>query len=160
MGQRGPKPKPKALRLLRGASAASRNPAPAVSDPPAIPAGLTELEQDAWQGLMAELGAVPGLISRADRGVCELVARLEPAMRAAAVVVRTEGSTLTCLDAEGRVKFVQTRPEGTFLLKTSALLKTLYAELGLSPSGRCRVSLTPAAPSSKLDRFLQERHGA
>ena len=151
---------PKALRLLRNLPNGSRHPAPAMSDPPAMPDGLTTIEQDAWRGLMAELQAVPGLVSRADRGACELVARLEPALRAAAVVVRTEGSTLTCLDAEGRVRFVQTRPEATFLLKTGALLKALYGELGLTPSGRSRVSLTPATPTSKLDRFLQERHGA
>ena len=102
-------------------------------------------------------GTRPSSLSRADRGVCELIARLEPMLRAAAIVVRAQGSTLTCLDKTGQVKFVQTRPEATFILKTAATLKGLYAELGLSPSGRCRVSLSPA---SKLDAFLHERHGA
>jgi P27 family predicted phage terminase small subunit len=151
---------PRALRLMRGVPAKTRTPLPAPSDPPTQPAGLSGDEVACWSVLLAELSAVPGLVSRADRGICELVARLEPMLRAAAIVVREQGSTLTCLDKTGAVKFIQTRPEATFLLKTAATLKTLYAELGLSPSGRCRVSLTPAAPASKLDRFLKERHGA
>jgi len=55
------------------------------------------------------------------------------------------------------VKFVQTRPEATFALKTATLLKGLYAELGLTPSGRSRVSVSPQPKASKLDSFLQGR---
>lgn len=151
---------PKALRLLRHATATTRQPAAVLAaDPPTMPAGLSPVEETCWHGLLGELGAVPGLTSRADRGVCELVARLEPAMRAAAVLVREKGSTVECFDKDGNIKFIQQRTEAVFLLKTGALLKSLYAELGLSPSGRCRVSLSPAPPASKLDRFLQARHG-
>lgn len=125
-----------------------------------MPDGLSTEEQTCWAGLMAELAAIPGLVTRADRGVCELVARLEPAMRAAAVVVRDEGSTVVCKDRDGLVKFIQQRAEASFLIKSAAALKSLYAELGLTPSGRCRVSLAPAAPTSKLDRFLSGQHGA
>jgi phage terminase small subunit len=163
VGRRGPKPLPAALLVLRGSNRAVtvRNP-PAVGpgEAPRMPKGLSPDERACWRGLMRELGTVPGLLARADRGVCELLSRLEPMLRASAVIVREQGSTLQCLDAEGRLKFVQTRPEATFVLKAGALVKGLYGELGLSPSGRCRVSLTPAAPASKLDRFLQEKHGA
>lgn len=150
---------PRALRLLgRGATTNMPRPTGAVAvDPPSMPVGLNAAERRAWEGLQAELSAIPGLISRADRGVCELVARLEPMIRAAAVVVRKHGSTLTCLDKAGQVKFVQTRPEATFLLKTGALLKGLYAELSLSPSGRSRVNVTPSPKPSRLDTYLQER---
>lgn len=161
MGKRGPKPQPQALRLLRGPGGTTRTPGPVPpADPPAMPAGLSEGEQTCWTGLLAELSTVPGLLARADRGVIELVARLEPAMRAAAVVVREQGSTLTVTDAEGHIRFVQTRPEATFALKAMALLKTSYAELGLTPSGRVRVSLSPAAAPSKLDAFLGGSRGA
>lgn len=146
---------------MRGLPVSSRTPLPAVpGDPPAMPGGLSTEEQGCWCGLLQELATVPGLIARADRGVVELLSRLEPMFRTAAVVVREKGSTLECYDAEGRLKFVQTRPEASFLLKTGALIKGLYGELGLSPSGRCRVSVSPSAPASKLDRFLHDRHGA
>ena len=140
-------------------AAVRQPPVAPVGAPPTMPQGLDADEQACWAGLMAELAAVPGLISRADRGVCELVARLEPMNRKAAAVVREQGPTLSCFDAEGRLKFTQTRPEAVFVLKTSATLKGLYDQLGLSPSGRSRVSLTPAAPTSKLDAFMSERHG-
>jgi P27 family predicted phage terminase small subunit len=153
---------PKALRLLRHATKATRQPAAVLAtDPPMMPDGLNAAEQVCWAALMEELATVPGLATRADRGVCELVARLEPMLRKAAAVVRTKGSTLTCVDKDGLVKFVQTRPEATFVLKAAATLKGLYDQLGLSPSGRSRVALVPAAPTSKLDRFLAGRqHGA
>jgi len=162
MGRRGPKPTPRALKLLRHTTTTTRQPTAALGvDPPVMPAGLSAIEQAAWAGLQAELAAVPGLASRADRGVCELAARLEPAMRAAAEVVRDSGSTLTVYDGEGNIRYTQSRPEATFMLKTGALLKTLYAELGLSPSGRSRVSVNPAPAKSKLDSYLQGRtHGA
>jgi P27 family predicted phage terminase small subunit len=161
MGQRGPKPLPKALRLLRNAPPTTRHPATVLAaDPPTMPAGLSAAEETCWHGLLAEMSSVPGLLARADRGVLELAARLEPALRAAASTLRDEGATLTVRDKEGQVRFVQTRPEASFVLKTGALLRTLYAELGLSPSGRCRVSLSAAPPASKLDQFLAGRHGA
>jgi P27 family predicted phage terminase small subunit len=126
-----------------------------------MPAGLSKAEQACWTNLLAELASVPGLASRADRGVVELIARLEPALRAAAAVLRDEGSTLSVFDKDGALRYTQNRPEAGFVLKTAALLKGLYAELGLSPSGRCRVALSPAAPASKLDSFLSDRqHGA
>lgn len=160
MGRRGPKPLPKSLRIMRSPTTSVRQPPALGADPPVMPEGLSEAEQVCWRTLMSELATVPGLASQADRGVVELVARLEPMLRAAAVIVRESGSTLACYDQEGNVKFVQTRPEATFVLKTGSLLKGLYGELGLTPSGRSRVSLSPAAPASKLDRFLAERHGS
>jgi hypothetical protein len=109
---------------------------------------------------MSELASVPGLSTLADRGVCELVARLEPQLRAAAAVVRDSGPTFTVYTDEGLLRGIRARPETAFLLQAGGLLKALYSELGLTPSGRCRVALSPAAPSSKLDRFLADRHGA
>lgn len=153
---------PKALRLLRRAGVSGGQPGTVLAcSEPTMPANLSPDEQAAWRGLLSELATVPGLVSQADRGVCELVARLEPAMRAAAVVVREHGPTIECRDKDGNVKFIQTRNEATFFLKAAALLKTSYAELGLTPSGRCRVSLSPARPASKLETFLEARkHGA
>jgi P27 family predicted phage terminase small subunit len=156
MGSRGPRPMPAALKVLRGGSR-QRRPA-TIGDPPTMPAGLSEAEQACWTNLQTELASVPGLVSRADRGCCELIVRMEVAMRTAAVVVREQGPTFTVLDAEGHLRGIRTRPETAFLLKAGALLKTLYSELGLSPSGRCRVALSPAAPSSNLDLFLHDLH--
>ncbi len=107
---------------------------------------------------MAELGAVPGLAARCDRGACELVARLEPMLRQASAVVRESGPTFTVYDERGQVRGIRARPEAGLVLQAGGLLKALYSELGLSPSGRSRVSLSPSAPASKLDQFLAGRH--
>lgn len=146
MGRRGPKPAAKGLRLMRGMVPSSRTPAAPSGAPPVMPEGLSPEEQACWRGLLGELASVPGLSALADRGVLELLSRLEPMYRRAAGLVRTEGAAA--------------KVEAGFMLKTGALMRTLYSELGLSPSGRSRVSLTPAPPPSKLDAFLKDRHGA
>jgi P27 family predicted phage terminase small subunit len=127
-----------------------------------MPEGFSAEERACWQGLVRELESVPGLLARADRGVLELLARLEPQMRAASAVIRDMGPTVQTCDKDGHLRLVKTRPEAGFLLKIVALCKGLYGELGLTPSGRSRVSLTPAAPTSKLDTFLSKGkpHGA
>src|SRR4051812_28144727 len=105
MGRRGPKPAPHALRVLRGTVASTSAPG-ARGEAPAMPEGLSEAERACWHGIVAELQTVPGLLAAADRGVMELIARLEPMMRTAAVTVRDKGTTLESFDAEGRLKFV------------------------------------------------------
>lgn len=161
MGRRGPKPTPKPLRVLKHSAATARHPMRDLgADPPAMPDGLSEAEQAAWTRLLTELSVVPGLVCRADRGLCELVARLEPQLREAAEAVREKGATLEVFDKAGNLRFTQTRPEATHVLKVASLLKSAYAELGLTPSGRSRVSVSPAPAASKLDTYLQGRHGA
>jgi P27 family predicted phage terminase small subunit len=106
----------------------------------------------AWQGLVGELSTVPGLLMKADRGILELAARVEVQHRAAAAVVRDQGSTLIVRDAEGAVRFAQARPEAGLMVKFGAQLKALYEALGLSPAGRSRLSLPrDPAPSGRWD---------
>jgi P27 family predicted phage terminase small subunit len=133
---------PAALRVLRGKRVAKGTPIAAVGLP-RIPRDLSREERAAWRQLTTEMLTVPGLLARADRGVLELAARLAPMFRRAAIYVRDHGSTLEVLDDKGGVRFVQTRPEMTVVVKLSAQLKTIYTELGLSPSGRSRLSVTP-----------------
>jgi P27 family predicted phage terminase small subunit len=161
MGSRGPKPTPQALRVLRHAGATPRRPMRDLgADPPAMPDGLSAAEQAAWARLLGELSAVPGLVCRADRGLIEIVARMEPQLRAAWDVVRDKGATVEIRDKSGHLLSVRARPEATSGLKIAALLKTAYSELGLTPAGRSRVSVAPAPAASKLDAYLQGRHGA
>ena len=160
MAGHGPAPLPTALKVLRGAKRVNRRePSPAPGEP-AMPADLDATEAACWCGLVAELRVVPGLLTVADRGVLELAARLEPMFREAARHVRKHGSTLVVRDDRGAVKFTQQTPQMGTVIKVGAQLKTIYAELGLTPAGRTRVSVTPARPASKLQAFLGGKHGA
>jgi P27 family predicted phage terminase small subunit len=150
---------PGALRVLTGKRAKRGEPA-AVTGEPTMPADLSREERAAWRQLIRELQTVPGLLARADRGVLELAARMTPMFREAARHVRENGSTLVARDERGAVKFVQTTPQGQMVVKLGASLKTIFAELGLTPSGRSRLSVSAASGPSRLDAFRGGRHGA
>jgi P27 family predicted phage terminase small subunit len=125
---------PAALRVLRGKRVAKGTPA-ADTGEPTIPADLSREERAAWRQLVREMQTVRGLLARADRGVLELVSRLTPMFREAARHVREHGSTVVARDEKGAVKFMQQSPQMQTVIKVSAQLKSLYAELGLTPSG-------------------------
>jgi P27 family predicted phage terminase small subunit len=156
---RGPAPVPSALRVLRGSRQPKvREPKPATGRPKP-PADLSPPERAAWLEVVRELELVPGLLSKADRGVLELLARQVPVWRECMAHVRAHGSSLIVRDEKGSVKFLQTTPEATLAVKLGASLKALYAELGLTPAGRTRVDLAPAPVADALSTFLQKRSG-
>jgi P27 family predicted phage terminase small subunit len=159
MAGRGPAPVPSALRVLRGARPPKvREPKPARGRPK-TPADLSETEHAAWLEVVRELERVPGLCTRADRGVVELLARTLPVWREAMRHVREHGGSLVVRDEKGVVKFLQQTPEMTIAIKLGASLKSLYAELGLTPAGRTRVDLAPVPVADALSTFLQKRSG-
>lgn len=141
MPGKGPAPLPTALKVLRGSKRINTREPAAGDGEPVQPADFNEAERAAWAETIAEMQTVPGLVKRADRGVLELVARTVPAYREAARHVREHGSTVVARDERGGVKFVQVSPQMQTAIKLAALLKTLYAELGLTPSGRSRLNL-------------------
>ena len=148
---------PSALRVLRGARPPKvREPKPARGRPK-TPADLSETERAAWLEVVRELERVPGLCTRADRGVIELLARTLPVWRECMRHVREHGASLIVRDEKGAVKFLQQTPEMTIAIKLGASLKALYGELGLTPAGRTRVDLAPAPVADALSAFLQKR---
>jgi P27 family predicted phage terminase small subunit len=147
------------LRVLRGARPPKvREPKPTTGRPK-TPADLSETERAAWLEVVRELERVPGLCTRADRGVVELLARTLPVWREAMRHVREHGGSLVVRDEKGVVKFLQQTPEMTIAIKLGASLKSLYAELGLTPAGRTRVDLAPVPVADALSTFLQKRSG-
>jgi P27 family predicted phage terminase small subunit len=161
MAGRGPAPIPSALKVLRGSRRVNRNEPIPPNGEPNPPADLAPAEFEAWRGVVGELQTVPGLLTLADRGVLELVARTEPVYRDCSAHVREHGSTVVVRDDKGVVRFVQASPQAQLLIKLAAQLKSLYAELGLTPAGRSRLTVAPQKPTSKLDAFLKGgRRGA
>jgi len=146
---------PTALRVLRGARPPKvREPKPRPGRP-SMPADLGPEERAAWGETVRLLEAVPGLLTKADRGVLELVARQVPVWRECMRHVRAHGASLTVRDEKGGVKFLQQTPEMTVAIKLGAALKSLYAEVGLTPAGRTRVHATAAAPAlDELEGYL------
>ena len=119
-----------------------------------MPADLGPEERVAWLEVVHQGETVPGLLTRADRGVLELIARQLPTWRECMRHVRAHGASLTVRDEKGGVKFLQQTPEMTVAIKLGGSLKALYSELGLTPAGRTRVQVPEAPAASDLDRFL------
>jgi len=154
MAGKGPAPLPRALKVLRGARITNTQEPTSRHGRPTPPADLGDSERAAWRETVAQLEQVPGLLTRAERGVVELVARTLPAWRDAMRHVRERGGSLTMRDDKGAIKFVQVTPEMTVAVKLGAQLKSLYAELGLTPAGRTRIHV-PAVPAvDELTAFL------
>jgi P27 family predicted phage terminase small subunit len=157
MAGRGPTPEPTALKVLRGSKRVNkREPKPAAGRP-TIPRDLSPLERAAWREVVMQLETVPGLLTKADRGILELLARTVPIFRDAARHVRDHGSTLVARDERGVVKFVQTTPQAALTVKLGPQIRALYAEVGLTPSGRSRLSVTPAKTEGSWRDALRGR---
>jgi len=142
MGRRGKAPQAPGLKVLRGPTVGKpKPPARRRADPPTMPTDFNEAEREAWQDTIAALEAHPGLLSRADAGVLELVARQRPIFREAAQFVRAHGGTATVRDDKGVIRFVQVVPQAQLVIKVGASLKALYESLGLTPAARARLAL-------------------
>ena len=145
---------PSAVRVLRGARLSKgREPKPKTGRP-TMPADLGPDERAAWLEVVHQAETVPGLLTRADRGALELLARQVPLWRECMRHVREHGSSLIVRDEKGAVKFIQQTPEATLAIKLGASLKALFSEFGLTPAGRTRVQVPEAPAASDLDRFL------
>src|SRR5262245_4410673 len=106
MGRRGRAPMPTALKVFRGSVVRNRKEPRPAAGAPAMPADLTEAEAAAWHEVICELETVPGLLSVADGGILELIARMRPMFRAVAAHVRAHGSTVVVRDLRGDIKYI------------------------------------------------------
>ena len=154
MAGHGPAPMPRALKVLRGLRVTNKQEPTARGGRPSPPTDLSVAERAAWGETVALLAHVPGLLTRAERGVVELVARTLPPWRDAMRHVREHGGSMTMRDEKGVVRFVQVTPEMTIAIKLGAALKSLYAELGLTPAGRTRIHVPAAPVVDELTKFL------
>jgi P27 family predicted phage terminase small subunit len=123
---------------------------------PAAPADLNDAERAAWTETLEALGVFPALVSRADAGVLELVARQKAVFLEAARHVREHGAVAVARDDKGIVRFTQTTPEAQLVVKLGASLKALYETLGLTPAARARLALPEdAGGESALAKFMR-----
>lgn len=165
MGQRGPAPKPTALKTLAGNPGKrplnTREPRP-TAQPPRCPSWLALAAKREWRRVVPELERL-GLLTLIDMAAlaayCQSYARWQQAeMALAAGGLSVE---LTRIDHDGNevVYAIQSRPEVAVSQKERQLMKAFLAEFGLTPASRGRLSLPETPVADPFDEFLSRKRG-
>jgi P27 family predicted phage terminase small subunit len=164
MGQRGPAPKPTALRILQGNPGKTKlnphEPQPAMAAPDLPPpAWMTEEAREVWTRLRPDL---PWL-SIVDVGMFSAYCSKYAQWREVEDFLRANGLTFEIREAPsgkeklGKLKFIQQRPEVAIAQKCLLMLCKLGGELGLSPAARTRIHVEPE--KTQADRNSERMFG-
>ncbi len=166
MGQRGPKPKPAALKFVAGKKPAGR--ARMRRGAPTRPPELTGGAAAEWDRLIAELDEV-GTLATCDRGILAAYCLAVADMLAARHEINTAGRFVRVPIQNSRGESlgskVSEHPACKMLDRASGRVQKLAAELGLSPAARDRLEgeSLAAAPANKVteirDRIQAARNG-
>lgn len=96
-----------------------------------------------------------GLLTEIDINPLARYCRVWARWRAAEEVIDVSGPTCDVLDKDGRIKYVQQRPEVNIAANLLTQLLKLEQEFGMSPSSRARVrATTPDDLANPFAEFL------
>ena len=146
MGDRGPVPTPKALRLLKNDKAHAHlykdivEPIPS-GGRPEPPSYLSERAREIFIDFVNRIEDMYPP-SDTDMDTIVLYSNNKEQLECYELVLREEGSTYEVIDKLGNI-IRKARPEVTMLKDCKALQVTLLREFGISPSARGRVNLKP-----------------
>jgi P27 family predicted phage terminase small subunit len=150
MGQRGPSPKPTALRILQGNPGKLKlnpnepQPMKAAADVPP-PAWLVQRAREVWTRLRPDL---PWL-TIADVDLFAAYCSSFTRWREAEDFLEAHGLTFVVREAAGKkgtlgkIKFIQQWPQVAIAQKCLLMMCKLGGELGLSPASRTRIHVEP-----------------
>jgi P27 family predicted phage terminase small subunit len=143
MGQSGPAPKPTQLKILQGTYRPDRaNPGEVFPDPAAdiqAPEWLPQDARDKWSEL-APILSRNGLLTECDLDTLTLYCQTWARYVEAETRLQTEGSTTTAQSG-----YQQVSAWVTISKNTRADLLKFGDRLGLNPSSRSRINITPQA---------------
>ena len=140
MGQRGPAPKPTALKQLEGTFRADRAQGEIFPQSPQSvfpPEHLSEPAREKWREL-APILSRNGLLTECDLDTLALYCATWVRWQDAETRLQTEGATTTAQSG-----YRQVSPDFTIASKSAAELRALSDRLGLSPSARGRIHIQP-----------------
>lgn len=153
MGQRGPKPKPNALKVLAGTRKdriAGVGPTPPPG-PPEPPGHLDEVALAEW-GRMVDLLSEMGTLTSADGAALALYCSHYSTWVDAREKLRTNGATIATENGGEK-----TSPYVAIANASARAMERLLAEFGCTPSSRGRTSSQRTPAKSALELFLEKR---
>lgn len=152
MGERGPAPKPTALRVLEGTSKSGRSSVshrqlpqgevmPAATMP-VCPPGMSVVAKANWTKHAPRLHRL-GLLTENDGSSFEKLCDLEAQYAKARGIVNRKGLTF-----ETPAGYIQQRAEVGIMNRCWTELLRYYAHFGMTPSSRSRINLGEALPET------------
>ena len=152
MGERGPRPKPTALRVLEGN--VGHRPLP-VNEPkprlgaPEEPSGIPPMAVEKWRAVVQEMSAVPGWLARIDADLLAAYCRSFARFTAAEAVLNELGPVYeqitTQIDTNGTPvdrKKLMPRPEVKIARDERTAMLQLGKVFGFGPANRAGISIT------------------
>ena len=112
---------------------------PKTKNKPQAPEWFTEEQHKAFEELSLDVAAF-GLLHGQDRGLLCTLADLWTLYKNASIEVQLNGTTYASTNRDGE-KIPKKRPEFEVLLACVKELRFLFNEFGMSPLGRCRLSV-------------------
>lgn len=157
MGKRGPKPEPTVLKIAKGnpgkRAINKREPKPPSDgiEPPEYLAGKS-LEK--WHEVVPQLKMM-GVMTDADVEVIARYCTMHEQWLKYLDQVRRGLDVLVIRDESGKVKYMQSTPAATMLMKLATSMLRIEQEFGLTPSARTGiVAQTNDQEDDPLARFL------
>lgn len=156
MGRRGPRPRPNAIKMMRGNPGKRRvvdcpRPEAAETRLPSAPAWLDREAKAKWRELVPQLKCM-GVLARIDRDALSRYCDTWAWWRRIRLFIDEKGETYLLRDDDGRPRYIQQLPQVAIAHKLATQLTRLEAEFGLTPAARATIHLE-IAPERPLDPF-------
>lgn len=160
MGQRGPAPKPTALKVLEGTYRPDRavNEAPVIGKP-TCPTWLSDKDARKEFRRLAKLLGQMGLVGASDGNLLARYSITWVRWRRVSQTLMTNGSAEFVIykDGDGKPRSIQVSALHSIARSLADELARCEAVLGMSPSARSRINVAPAANEpDALASFLNQ----
>lgn len=155
MGKRGRRPEPTVLKIARGnpgkRALNTSEPKPA-SDAIVAPDWVTGKSREKWDDVVPKLVGM-GVMSNADIDTIARYCVMYEQFQKYLDQCRRGLDVIVMRDESGRVKYMQTAPAATMMVKLAASMLRIEQEFGLTPSARSGISATKPEQESVIEKF-------
>jgi P27 family predicted phage terminase small subunit len=156
MGKRGPRPEPTIIKMAKGNPGKrplnKSEPKPP-SDDITPPEWVTGVARSKWDEVVPKLIGM-GVMTNADIDTIARYCTMHEQYVKYLEQVRRGLDVLVIRDEKGKVKYMQSTPAATMLMKLAASMLRIEQEFGLTPSARSGIGATQEKPKDDLEEFL------
>ena len=160
MGKRGPRPEPTIYKIAKGNPGKrplnKSEPKPP-SDDITPPEWVTGVARSKWDEVVSKLVGM-GVMTNADIDTIARYCTMHEQYVKYLEQVRRGLDVLVIRDEKGKVKYMQSTPAATMMMKLAASMLRIEQEFGLTPSARSGISAAQEKPADDLEDLLRS-HG-
>lgn len=160
MGKRGPRPEPTIIKIAKGNPGKrplnKSEPKPP-SDDITPPDWVTGVARSKWDEVVPKLTGM-GVMTNADVDTIARYCTMHEQYVKYLEQVRRGLDVLVIRDDKGKVKYMQSTPAATMLMKLASSMLRIEQEFGLTPSARSGIGATQEKPRDDLEDLIRS-HG-